>query len=116
MCDFSLTVGTNVRVLQEVKREALENLTGARGARDQNGPKLQISLLSEARIVEKTSVLLVREAKILEKTSVFRVLVLKLVEKTSVFLRLGASEGPQRVSRMSPERPQSVSRANTREN
>ena len=30
---ISLTVGTNVRVLQEVKRGALENLTGARGAR-----------------------------------------------------------------------------------
>ena len=38
---ISLTVGTNVRVLQEVKREALENLTGARGARTQNGRKLQ---------------------------------------------------------------------------
>ena len=68
---------------------------------------MQISLLSEAKIFEKTSVLLVREAKILEKTSVFRVLVLKIVEKTSVFRDLDR----QVVSRESPGSLQSVLRA-----
>ena len=63
------------------------------------------------KIVEKTSVLRVAEAKILEKNSVFRVLELKLVEKTSVFRDLER----QRVSRESPERLQSVSKANSRE-
>ena len=95
-----------------VKRGALQSLTGARGARAQNGPKMQISLIPEAKIVEKTSVLPVLEAKILEKTSVFRVLELKIVEKTSVFRDLER----QRVSRESPERLQSVSKANNREN
>ena len=64
------------------------------------------------KIVEKTSVLLVREAKILEKTSVFRVSEAKIVEKTSVF----RDSERQRVSRESPERLQSVSKANNREN
>ena len=72
---------------------------------------MQISLTSEAKIVEKTSVFRVQEAKILEKTSVFRVLVLKIIEKTSVFRDLER----QRVSRESPECLQSVSKANNRE-
>ena len=73
--------------------------------------KMANFLASEAKIVEKTSVLRVLEAKILEKTSVFRVLELKIVEKTSVFRDLER----QRVSRESPERLQSVSKANSRE-
>ena len=39
--DNSLTVGTNVRVLQEVKKRAFQSLTGARGAWPRGGPKLQ---------------------------------------------------------------------------
>ena len=74
--------------------------------------KMDVNCKIGRKIVEKTSVFRVLEAKIVEKTSVFRVLVLKLVEKTSVFRDLER----QRVSRESPERLQSVSRANTREN
>ena len=50
-------------------------------------------------------------SKIVEKTSVFRVPEAKIVEKTSVFRDLER----QRVSRESPERLQSVSKANSRE-
>ena len=74
--------------------------------------KIDVNCKMEAKIVEKTSVLRVLDAKILEKTSVFLFLELKIVEKTSVFRDLER----QRVSRESPERLQSVSRANTREN
>ena len=74
--------------------------------------KIDVNCKIGRKILEKTSVLRVLEAKIVEKTSVFRVLELKIVEKTSVFRDLER----QRVSRESPERLQSVSRANTREN
>ena len=58
-----------------VKKGSLQVLTGARGARTQNGPKMQISVDSDAKIVEKTIVLLVREAKILvPKYAIFPVL------------------------------------------
>ena len=57
-----------------VKRESLQSLTGARGARYVFGPKMQKNFVPEAKMVEKTSVLCVLEAKILEKTGVFRVL------------------------------------------
>ena len=92
-----------------VKRESLQSLTGARGARLQNGPKMQKNLVPEAKIVEKTSVLRVLEAKIFEKTTVFRVLEFKIIEKTSVFRDLVR----QRVSRESPSRPGA---SNSREN
>ena len=82
---------------------------GARGARGPSGRKMQISLTSETKKVEKTSVLRVLETKILEKTTVFRVLEFKIFEKTIVFRDLER----QRVSRESPERLQSVSRANS---
>ena len=76
------------------------------------GIRVDVNCKIGRKIVEKTSVLRVLEAKILEKTSVFRVLELKIVEKTFIFRDLGR----QRVSRESPERLQSVSRANSREN
>ena len=88
--------------------EALQSLTGARGAR----AEMHVNCKIGRKIVEKTSVLRVLEAKILEKTSVFRVLEFKIVEKTSLFRDLER----QRVSRESPERLQSVSKANNREN
>ena len=95
-----------------VQKESLQSLTGARGARTLFAPKIDQKCKMEAKIVEKTSVFRVLEAKILEKTSVFRVLELKIVEKTSVF----RDSERQRVSRESPERLQSVSKANNREN
>ena len=72
-------------------------------------PKMQISLASEAKIVEKTIVFRDLEPKILEKTTVFLVLELKIFEKTNDFRDLER----QRVSRESPSRPGA---SNIREN
>ena len=63
-----------------VKKESLQSLTGARGARSQIGRKSGLNCKMEAKIVEKTSVFRVLEAKIFEKTNVFCVLELKIVE------------------------------------